>query len=115
MASKSKSWRRHLSPTPVSCRISGVFLAGRIVGRNVLVAIDGPAGSGKSSVARAVAGRLGLINLNTGATYRAVALVALRDGLSIDDGAALATVGAGMDLMADGVYYGGERIQEDAL
>jgi CMP/dCMP kinase len=81
----------------------------------VLVAIDGPAGSGKSSVARAVAGRLGLINLNTGATYRAVALVALRDGLSIDDGAALATVGAGMDLMADGVYYGGERIQEDAL
>jgi cytidylate kinase len=81
----------------------------------VLVAIDGPAGSGKSSVARAVAGRLGLVNLNTGATYRAVALVALRDGLSIDDGAVLATVGAGMDLTADGVYYRGERIPEDAL
>jgi CMP/dCMP kinase len=81
----------------------------------VLVAIDGPAGSGKSSVARAVAGSLGLVNLNTGATYRAVALVALRDGLSIDDGAALATVGAEMDLTADGVYYVGERIPEDAL
>lgn len=81
----------------------------------MLVAIDGPAGSGKSSVARAVAERLGLVNLNTGATYRAVALVALRDGLSIDEGAALATVGAGMELTADGVYYGGERIPEDAL
>src|SRR4051794_37389079 len=115
MGSRSTTPKRLPSPTRISCEPSGVFLAGRIVGRNVLVAIDGPAGSGKSSVARAVAGRLGLINLNTGATYRAVALVALRDGLSIDDGAALATVGAGMDLMADGVYYGGERIQEDAL
>jgi cytidylate kinase len=81
----------------------------------VLVAIDGPAGSGKSSVAWAVAERLGLVNLNTGATYRAVALVALRDGVDIDDGAALAAVGAGVDLTADGVYYGGERIPEDAL
>jgi hypothetical protein len=41
-----------------------------------LIAIDGPAGSGKSSVARAVAQRLGIVNLNTGAAYRAVALVA---------------------------------------
>lgn len=81
----------------------------------LLVAIDGPAGSGKSSVAQAVAERLGLANLNTGATYRAVALVALREGLDLDDGAALATVGGDVDLAADGVFHGGEHIPEDAL
>ena len=81
----------------------------------LLVAIDGPAGSGKSSVARAVAGRLGLVNLNTGATYRAVALVALRKGVDPTDGAALATLGRGMNLTADGVSYVGETIPEDAL
>ncbi len=80
-----------------------------------MVAIDGPAGSGKSSVARAVAERLGLVNLNTGATYRAVALVALREGLDLDDGTALATKGAGVDLAPDGVLYDGEPIPEEAL
>jgi cytidylate kinase len=81
----------------------------------MLVAIDGPAGSGKSSVARAVAERLGLANLNTGATYRSVALVALREGLDLDDEGALAAIGTGVDLAADGVFYDGERIPEDAL
>jgi cytidylate kinase len=81
----------------------------------VLVAIDGPAGSGKSSVARAVAERLGLADLNTGATYRAVALVALKEGLNLDDGGALADIGEDVDLAGSGVSYGGERIPEDAL
>jgi cytidylate kinase len=81
----------------------------------VLVAIDGPAGSGKSSVARAVAERLGLVNLNTGATYRAVALVALREGLDLEDGPALAAVGGSVDLTANGVFYDGEPLPEDAL
>ena len=81
----------------------------------MLVAIDGPAGSGKSSVARAVAERLGLVNLNTGATYRAVALVALREGLDLEDGPALAAVGGSVDLTASGVFYDGELLPEDAL
>jgi cytidylate kinase len=81
----------------------------------VLVAIDGPAGSGKSSVARTVAGRLGLVNLNTGATYRAVALVALREGVDLEDGDALSGIGSGMDLTPHGVSYDGETILEDAL
>jgi cytidylate kinase len=81
----------------------------------MLIAIDGPAGSGKSSVACAVAGRLGLVNLNTGATYRAVALVALREGVDLADGVALAALGRDMALAADGVYYAGELIPEDAL
>jgi CMP/dCMP kinase len=46
-----------------------------------VIAIDGPAGSGKSTVARAVAERLGLDYLDTGAMYRSVALAALRDGI----------------------------------
>ena len=81
----------------------------------MLVTIDGPAGSGKSSVARAVAERLGLANLNTGATYRAVALVALREGVSLDDGIGLAALGEDVELTGDGVSYGGEQIPEDAL
>src|SRR5919112_5153951 len=81
----------------------------------LLVTIDGPAGSGKSSVARAVAERLGLVNLNTGATYRAVALVALREGTDLGDGAALAFLGEGVNLAANGVSYNGEPIPEDAL
>lgn len=81
----------------------------------MLVAIDGPAGSGKSSVARAVAERLGFADLNTGATYRAVALVALREGVNLDDGDALRPIGCGMNLTGYGVYYRGEQILEDDL
>lgn len=81
----------------------------------MLVAIDGPAGSGKSSVARAVAERLGLVDLNTGATYRAVALAALRGGVDLDDGPALAAIGGDVDLVANGVSYAGESIPEEAL
>lgn len=81
----------------------------------MLVAIDGPAGSGKSSVARAVAERLGFDKLDTGATYRAVALVALEERVDLDDGAALAKIAGDVDLTATGVFYCGERIGEEAL
>ena len=46
----------------------------------MVIAIDGPAGAGKSTVARAVAERLGFTYLDTGAMYRAVALAAARSG-----------------------------------
>ncbi len=49
------------------------------------VAIDGPAGSGKTTVARALARRLGVLFLDTGAMYRAVALVTLREGADAAD------------------------------
>jgi CMP/dCMP kinase len=55
-----------------------------------VIAIDGPAGSGKSTVARGVARALGLRRLDTGAMYRAVTLEALRSGVSPDDGPGLA-------------------------
>jgi len=53
--------------------------------RRLIIAIDGPAGAGKSTVARAVARRLGYLFINTGAMYRAVAWKALRRGVSLDD------------------------------
>jgi cytidylate kinase len=56
----------------------------------VIVAIDGPAGAGKSTVARAVADALGIGYLDTGAMYRALTLMALRDGVAVSDGPALA-------------------------
>lgn len=51
----------------------------------VVVAIDGPAGAGKSTVARSVAAKLGYVYINTGAMYRAVALWAVRLGLDLND------------------------------
>ena len=56
----------------------------------MIIAVDGPSGSGKSSTARGVASRLGLRFLDTGATYRAVTWSALEHGLGLDDTAAVA-------------------------
>jgi cytidylate kinase len=80
-----------------------------------LVTIDGPAGSGKSSVARAVAGRLGVVNLNTGAAYRAAALLAIREGASLDDGPRLAELALRVGLDPDGARVDGERVPEPNL
>ena len=80
-----------------------------------LVTIDGPAGSGKSSVARAVAGRLGVVNLNTGAAYRAAALLAIREGADLDDGARLAELARRVGLDPDGALVDGERVPEPDL
>jgi cytidylate kinase len=57
--------------------------------RAIIVAIDGPAGAGKSTVARHLAQYFGLLNLESGAMYRAFALKALSGGLNLEDSAAL--------------------------
>jgi CMP/dCMP kinase len=54
--------------------------------RQIVIAIDGPAASGKSTTAREVARRLGLVYLDTGAMYRAVTLKAMREGIDLKDG-----------------------------
>ncbi|MGH9672202.1 MAG: (d)CMP kinase [Bryobacteraceae bacterium] len=59
---------------------------------HLVVAIDGPAGAGKSTVARAVAARLGYQYIDSGAMYRAVAAVALREGVSMSDAERLAEI-----------------------
>jgi len=62
--------------------------------RKLIVAIDGPAGAGKSTIARHLARHFGLLNLETGAMYRAFALKALRAELPLDDSAALQELAA---------------------
>jgi cytidylate kinase len=65
---------------------------------DVIVAIDGPAGSGKSTVARRVAERARLRYLDTGATYRALTLALLRRGIPVDDPEAVADAAKAVDL-----------------
>ena len=65
---------------------------------DVVVAIDGPAGSGKSTVARRVAEQAGLRYLDTGATYRALTLALLRRGVPVDDAEAVADAAKAVDL-----------------
>jgi len=58
----------------------------------LIIAIDGPSGAGKGTVARALATRLGYQHLDTGAMYRAVAWKAINDGVSLEDEPAVATL-----------------------
>ena len=67
----------------------------------MIVTLDGPAGAGKSTTARALAARLGWCYLDTGAMYRTVALVALEQGISLGDAAALATLAASLPIRFD--------------
>ncbi len=67
-----------------------------------VIAIDGPAGSGKSTIARALADHLGLDYLDTGAMYRAVAFAALRARIDTGEAAAVVAVARAMDLVLDG-------------
>ncbi len=62
----------------------------------MIVTLDGPAGAGKSTAARALAARHGWCYMDTGAMYRAVALVALERGISLDDGPLLAGLAEGL-------------------
>jgi cytidylate kinase len=68
----------------------------------VIVAIDGPAGAGKSTVGRAVAARLGLQYLDTGAMYRAVTFAALRRGIDPTDETDVASLAEAIEMTLDG-------------
>jgi cytidylate kinase len=69
----------------------------------MVIAIDGPAGAGKSTVARGVAEALGFTYLDSGAMYRTVALAALRAGVDLDEGKALGELARGLEIaLADG-------------
>ncbi len=80
----------------------------------VVVAIDGPGGSGKSTVARAVAAALDLDHLDTGAMYRAVTLEAARRGVPADDEAALAAPADSLEtVLAERVLVDGDDVTEE--
>jgi cytidylate kinase len=73
----------------------------------VTVAIDGPAGSGKSTLSRALAARLGLERLDTGAMYRSVAWAVIQRGVDSDDREAVAEVARNLDIQV------GDRVLVD--
>src|SRR5690554_6920117 len=77
--------------------------------KKLSIAIDGPAGSGKSTVARRVAEELGLLYVDTGAMYRAITLKALRNNISFQDAEALGGLAEKTCLdfqtAADGSYH----------
>ena len=81
----------------------------------MIVAIDGPAGAGKSTVTRKLAERLGFMFLDTGAMYRAVTLVALENEIPLDDDQQLADVAKTIELRFEGdtVFIGGQDRSEE--
>jgi cytidylate kinase len=81
----------------------------------MVIAIDGPAGAGKSTVARAVAAELGFTYLDSGAMYRSVALAAREAGVDADDAAALGPLAAGLEIGFDGrrVLLGGRDVTDE--
>jgi len=78
----------------------------------MVIAIDGPAGAGKSTVARAVAAELGFTYLDSGAMYRCVALAAGESGTPLDDGERLGALAEGLEIGFDGrrVLLGGRDV-----
>jgi len=79
-----------------------------------VIAIDGPAGAGKSTIARAVADRLGFEYLDTGAMYRALALAAIESGTDLEDADALTALAdsVDIDLQGDVVKLNGRDVSE---
>ncbi len=81
--------------------------------RPFIVAIDGPAGAGKSTAARRLASRLGFAMVDTGAIYRAVALAASRAGIAFDDDPRLGALLPGLCIRFEPAAGGGQRVLLD--
>jgi CMP/dCMP kinase len=81
----------------------------------MVIAIDGPAGAGKSTVARGVAGEIGFTYLDSGAMYRCVALAALQGKADLDDGEAIGALAEGLEIDFDGrrVLLDGEDVTDE--
>ncbi|MFZ5813669.1 MAG: (d)CMP kinase [Bacillota bacterium] len=83
--------------------------------RALVIAMDGPAGAGKSTLARIVANRLGYLYVDTGAMYRALALKALRTGVDLEDDSALAAMAATSEVRLERAPDGGNRVLLDGV
>ena len=79
----------------------------------MIIAIDGPAGSGKSTIAREVASRFGFSKLDTGAMYRSVALSALRRGLDLTDISGVADIARDIHITFGGELHGNVSVYVD--
>jgi cytidylate kinase len=105
-----KKKRSAVRPTPSKPRAPEKAKAREFV----VVAIDGPVGSGKSTIARELANRLGFLHLNTGMTYRLLAAAALEQGIPLDEAALVSLAGRlQMSLDADGVHLVGTSLTRD--
>lgn len=83
---------------------------------NKIIAIDGPAGSGKGTLAKALSKKLGLVNIDTGATYRCVALKVLRNNIDIKDEEKIIDIAKNIniDLLPNGtVLLDGEDVTKE--
>lgn len=83
---------------------------------NKIIAIDGPAGSGKGTLAKALAEKYNLINIDTGATYRCVALKSLRNNVTLDEPEKIIEISKNIDieLKQDGrVFLDGEDVTKE--
>jgi len=78
--------------------------------RKLIIAIDGPAGAGKSTVAARLARKLGYVNLESGAMYRALALKAIERDLSLDDEAALVKLAEGSQIRLEPTLTGNRTL-----
>jgi cytidylate kinase len=78
----------------------------------LIIAIDGPSGAGKGTVARAVAARLGYRHVDSGAMYRAVGLKAVREGVALDDESAVARLAerSHIEVSASAVVIDGDDV-----
>lgn len=81
----------------------------------MIIAIDGPAGSGKSTIAREVASRLGFSKLDTGAMYRSVALSALQRGISLEDMSATAQLARDIHITFGAENHGNVSVFVDGV
>ena len=82
----------------------------------MIVAIDGPAGSGKGTVASILSKKLNLVNIDTGATYRCVALKALKNNLNVEDKDEIIKLSNNIDIKFDlnnNVYLDGENVTKE--
>lgn len=82
---------------------------------NIIIAVDGPAGAGKSTVAKMVAKRLNISYLDTGAMYRVVTYGALKSGIDVDDDESVIEIADEADITFDNagrIYLNGEDVSE---
>lgn len=85
----------------------------------MIVAVDGPAGSGKGTVTKKIEEKLGFLNLDTGATYRCVALQTLREGLSLENEKEIIEIANSIDIKIDNtgekdiILLNGENVSKE--
>ena len=91
--------------------IDNILLSHTITTRKPIIAIDGPAGAGKSTVTKRVANQLGLLFLDTGAMYRSVTLAVLREGIDLGDQAKVQAIAAKLKIQLFANPIAGQPMQ----